>query len=1121
MKRINYFFLMVLMCLSAVNAWAQTEPFRTTVYDMNYDGSKYYRIPALATAGDGSLVAIADKRGNQLGDLPNDISVVCRRSEDQGVTWSKPVVIAQGMGEGQGYGDPCVIYDRDKDKLVCIFAGKQGLWLSTNYDPITINYSESTDNGVSWSAPQDITRQIYKSNWYGSFAGSGHGLQLKNGRLMFVVATRHDSKQPWQGAELTNYAVFSDDHGATWQISSPVSGAGDEAKVVELENGDILMSIRNPKKGYRKFAVSHDLGMNWDEPYLNFDLKDPACDGDIIRYDYKGQSLLLQSLPNSTSIREKVTIYASFDEGKTWKVKKQISDNYSAYSSMTVLPDGQICMLVEDGKFDSGLPGEDGFRLNFVRFGLDWLTGQSGEEEEFLKGTLNLNGDGRYMRIPNDAALFPEKGGQYTITCKVKLPAFKSGSNMRFVATRGYEGTSNSAISGYELFGGNSASQAFSVNASLVGKPWGAGHAWATESYAAGEWAHLAWTFDGASQTSTIYVNGRNAGVKKLAEFADHAWYNKLDVLVGAGYTQVDGSPCVPSWFTTGEIDDVRFYKKTLTADEVVADKELVTVGATTPNLVAAYDFTEINGLEVKDISGNGHNGILEGFPNVAKKCVVTITTPDSKEGSLRVWNGTSEVASGMKLSAGTKLTIEATPTEKYKLTGIYANDVKVEGTELTLENDVTLSATFEKKDPNALDYAIPSETDNQRTFNNSPNRLIHSITINGATMNGAEAPFTYNLNNQNGQKEVYIDATTETVNVTTGDNLNIVFDDEIIWLHYYVYIDYNHDGVFDPKTELVSYSYLNGQNSEGRRVNNGPDSTLPGFQIKPDATPVKTRMRIKTDWDSDSPTGNPTQSIGGNGGTIVDFNIDIHAMQTITYPLHINQVNGGVVTVTNAEGVELQDGDEVAAGTELTLQATPKDGYKFVHFLVNNQPYESDMIVMDEELAISAKFTNGVQINFNQPEGCVVTFADAMGNPVNSGDYVEKGGDMLLFVNLEEGYELTSIKVNEEEKIDAMVAGSMLMLNKVMEDLNIVLTTQKKITGIGQVEGNQHVAYQAAEQTLVLPEGATAQVYNAAGQLVLNVKGGIVSVAALQDGCYVVRVATEAGVQTLKFIKK
>ncbi|MBQ3576092.1 MAG: exo-alpha-sialidase, partial [Coprobacter sp.] len=57
------------------------------VYEMNENGSKYYRIPALVKASDGSLVAIADKRGDALGDLPNVISIVAKRSTDNGKTW--------------------------------------------------------------------------------------------------------------------------------------------------------------------------------------------------------------------------------------------------------------------------------------------------------------------------------------------------------------------------------------------------------------------------------------------------------------------------------------------------------------------------------------------------------------------------------------------------------------------------------------------------------------------------------------------------------------------------------------------------------------------------------------------------------------------------------------------------------------------------------------------------------------------------------------------------------------------------------------------------------------------------------------------------------------------------
>ena len=360
-----------LLAICPVTSFAQHSPFRTTVYDMNYEGSKYYRIPALVTAGDDVLLAVADRRGDKLGDLPNDISIVCRRSLDNGTTWSAPIYVVKGQGEGKGYGDPCVIYDKYTGKLLCIYAGGPGLWPSTNANPNTIHMSESTDNGMTWSAPIDLTDDVYPYNWYGAFAGSGNGLQLKDGRLMFVVAARLTAV--W-GGELTNFAVYSDDHGKTWQVSAPVYGPGDEAKVVELKNGDIMMSIRNPKKGYRKISVSKDRGETWSMPYLHEDLMDPACNGDIIRGP-KG-NVLLQSLPGSKTTRENVTIYASLDEGKNWKVKQQLSNGFSAYSTIAVLPDGQIGMLIEEGKWDQNLPGEDGFVIDFVRFDLDWLMGK-------------------------------------------------------------------------------------------------------------------------------------------------------------------------------------------------------------------------------------------------------------------------------------------------------------------------------------------------------------------------------------------------------------------------------------------------------------------------------------------------------------------------------------------------------------------------------------------------------------------------------------------------------------------------------------------------------------------------------------------------------------------------
>lgn len=366
MNKLKYFLSGALWVSCVMMTCAQNQTFRTPVYQMNDNGSKYYRIPALITAGDGSLLAIADRRGDKLGDLPNNISIVCRRSSDMGNTWSDPVYVVKGRGEGKGYGDPCVIYDRNTQKMLCIYSGESGIWSSTPEHPTHLLMSVSEDHGKSWGESIDLTRQIYPSNWYGAFASSGNGLQLENGRLMFVVAARLTSV--W-GGEITNFAVYSDDHGTSWKVSAPVYGPGDEAKVVELANGDVMMSIRNPKKGFRKISISKDHGETWSMPYYHSDLMDPACNGDIIRVPKAG-NMLLHSLPASQTTREQVTLYGSKDNGQSWTKLKQVSDGLSAYSSIAVLPNGQVGMLIEEGKWDANLPGEDGFTIDFVRFDL-------------------------------------------------------------------------------------------------------------------------------------------------------------------------------------------------------------------------------------------------------------------------------------------------------------------------------------------------------------------------------------------------------------------------------------------------------------------------------------------------------------------------------------------------------------------------------------------------------------------------------------------------------------------------------------------------------------------------------------------------------------------------------
>ena len=64
---------------------------RTVIYRPGDYGSTNYRIPAIITAKDGSLVIATDKRKFNEGDLPEDIDIVCNRSTDGGHSWSEQI----------------------------------------------------------------------------------------------------------------------------------------------------------------------------------------------------------------------------------------------------------------------------------------------------------------------------------------------------------------------------------------------------------------------------------------------------------------------------------------------------------------------------------------------------------------------------------------------------------------------------------------------------------------------------------------------------------------------------------------------------------------------------------------------------------------------------------------------------------------------------------------------------------------------------------------------------------------------------------------------------------------------------------------------------------------------
>ena len=354
------FCTLLLACCTKPSREKTEPPAADTAFDVclfrpgDY-GSTNWRIPAIICLDDGSLLITCDKRKHNEGDLPEDIDIVSRRSTDDGHTWSEPVTIAQGTGQKHGYGDAALVQCQNGD-VVCVFVGGNGLWASTESDPISSYCCRSTDGGRTWSQPQDITSQLWGSqasnsvcrNYKGSFFGSGNGLRLTrgnhSGRIMFAAAMVRKTG----GNILDNFVVYSDDQGQTWNVSDLAYSGGDEAKLMELADGSILISVR--QNGARGYNHSSDGGQSWETQGRWQSLTTNACNGDMLRVmaTDRGDScnLLLHSLPNSMQ-RENVSLFESRDEGQTWHQAHQLFDGPSIYSSLTLMPNKGIGIFLE------------------------------------------------------------------------------------------------------------------------------------------------------------------------------------------------------------------------------------------------------------------------------------------------------------------------------------------------------------------------------------------------------------------------------------------------------------------------------------------------------------------------------------------------------------------------------------------------------------------------------------------------------------------------------------------------------------------------------------------------------------------------------------------------------
>ncbi len=319
---------------------------RQEVYREGESGYECYRIPAIVTLQDGTLLAFAEARRLRSNGDSGEIDLVVKRSSDEGMTWSSAITVWEDARNTCGNPAP-IVTSSGKVHLLMTWNNGQDKWSSissgSSHDTRRIFHTYSEDGGISWSTPKELTEKVKGVDWKWYGTGPCHGIETRSGRI--IVPCYYSVVENGK-TESYSHVIYSDDDGNTWQSGAAVSGRGHgECSVAELKDGSLLLNMRTSGTDRRSSARSSDGGETWSQPIVEQIQVDSDCQGSILA---DGNTVFLS---NAASVSERInmTIRRSDDAGKNWNSGLSIWGGPSGYSDMTFTRSGKIVLFYEKG----------------------------------------------------------------------------------------------------------------------------------------------------------------------------------------------------------------------------------------------------------------------------------------------------------------------------------------------------------------------------------------------------------------------------------------------------------------------------------------------------------------------------------------------------------------------------------------------------------------------------------------------------------------------------------------------------------------------------------------------------------------------------------------------------
>ena len=334
------------------------------VEGLSYDT---YRIPNIARANDGTLIAVAEARLSGGGDPGSThIDLVYKRSLDGGRTWSAgqvldrhPDTLFNGSGvptNRTSAANSVTFVNRSSGRVWNLNLRLPHATPSASSQPGVDDMQTwarfSDDSGATWSTPTHIVGSTTDIPYEDFYPNLGSATQLSNGRLV-APATEHNTS-----VTSRSFALYSDDAGVTWHAGDRVDAGTNEAQIAELTDGRLLMTARQNGGGGRVFAISDDQGATWNPSFTGF--SSTRVMEAVERYTQSGVNgetvdRLLHTIPvgGPVTARTNLEIMTATNEpqpgGPTFGANRRMIHAWAGYSDIVNIDGDEVGVFWERG----------------------------------------------------------------------------------------------------------------------------------------------------------------------------------------------------------------------------------------------------------------------------------------------------------------------------------------------------------------------------------------------------------------------------------------------------------------------------------------------------------------------------------------------------------------------------------------------------------------------------------------------------------------------------------------------------------------------------------------------------------------------------------------------------